>query len=194
MRAIKYGNFVEIDTFFMQLKHSLSNKRRLLRVRRERHHGGAQRMGAARSDKRLPELRLVRLNSRISNLEDLGNAPVIRLDLENLRFPMLLGKFQDVLEVCATPRVNALGVVTHDHDVAVAAGNQFDKFVLEVIGVLIFIHKDMLKLFLVERSDIIRCAEKFQGLRKKIVEIHGVCLFLADFIDALRTGDLLGKG
>ena len=30
VRAIKYGNFVEIDTFFMQLKHSLSNKRRLL--------------------------------------------------------------------------------------------------------------------------------------------------------------------
>ena len=75
-----------------------------------------------------------------------------------------------------------------------AAGNQFDKFVLEAISVLIFIHKDMLKLFLVERSDIIRCAEKFQGLRKKIVEVHGVRLFLADFIDALRTGDLLGKG
>src|SRR6476620_9026332 len=150
-------------------------------------------MGAARRDKRLAKLLLVRTNGCIGDLENLGNAAIIGLNLEDLGLRVLFGQFEDVLEVCTPPRVNALSVIAYDHDVAVAAGNEFDKFGLEVIGVLIFIHKEMLKLLLVERGDIIRCAKKFQSLRKKIVKVHGIRLLLADFIDVLCTGDLFGK-
>ena len=83
--------------------------------------------------------------SRIS-----GNAPIVRFDLEDLGLGMPGGKFEDVLEIRATPGVDALRVVTDDHDVAVASGDRIDQFRLDAIGVLILIDQDMLELLLIE--------------------------------------------
>ena len=70
-------------------------------------------MGAARRDKRLAKLLLVPTNGRIGDFENLGNAAIVRLNLESLGLRVLFGKFEDVLKVCATPRVDALSVIAY---------------------------------------------------------------------------------
>ena len=96
------------------------------------------------------------------------------------------GKLQDILEIRAPPRIDALRVVAYDHDVSVPPGNRVDQLRLNAVGVLIFVHENVTELV----SDSIsatsfRRLKKFQRLRKKIVEIHRVCFLLACFVDDL---------
>ena len=87
---------------------------------------------------------------------------------------MPVGKLEDILEIGASPRVNALCVVADDHHVSVPAGNRVDELRLNAVGILIFIHKDVAELVLIVSGDIFRRLKKFQRLRQKVVEIHRV--------------------
>ena len=98
---------------------------------------------------------------------------------ENLRFGVALGKGKDVLHGGAAPGIDALEVVAHRHQIAMARGNNIHKVRLQSVGVLIFIHQHMLHALLVIGGDIGVLAQQAQPVDEQIVKIHGIQLALA---------------
>ena len=81
----------------------------------------------------------------VRQIQDLRNAAIIRLQSDHLRPGMSFGETQDVLHLRPPPRVNALGIVPHRHDLMVPAPDRIDKVGLQTIRILILIHQHMLK-------------------------------------------------
>ncbi len=76
-------------------------------------------------------------------------------------FRVLLLEAHDVLEVRPAPRIDALGIVTHDHDLAVFLAEEGDDAGLDGVGVLVFIHEDVEEFVLVVISDGVVFLEEF---------------------------------
>ena len=55
-------------------------------------------------------------NRGVRHRQDLRRAPVIGFDLIHFRLRITLGKLQNVLKVRSAPRVDALRIVTHHHE------------------------------------------------------------------------------
>ena len=53
------------------------------------------------------------------------------------------------MEIRAAPRVDALRIVAHHHDIVVSRGQKIDELALESVRVLIFIHEDELETALI---------------------------------------------
>ena len=53
---------------------------------------------------------------------------------------MALGKFQDVGKISTPPGVDALGVISDGHEVAVPQGQAVEQRGLEDVGVLVLVH------------------------------------------------------
>src|SRR3981081_4320198 len=93
-------------------------------------------MRRSRSDELLPKLALICPNCSVGNVEYFRSGTIVCLDRENLGGGRRWGKLQDVVEVSASPRVNALRVVAHDHDVSVPLCDQINKLGLNAFRVL----------------------------------------------------------
>ena len=99
------------------------------------------------------ELLNVGSDRRIGYFQNLRDAAVIHLDLEHLRVRIALRKFENVLEIRATPRVDRLRIITHHHHVSVIATEQIDEVSLDFVRILVFIDQDELKLSPVKFRD-----------------------------------------
>ena len=122
----------------------------------------------------------------ICDFENFRNAPVVHLDLKDLRVGVTFRKFEDVLEIGAPPRVNRLRVVAHHHDVAMFARQKIDQVGLDLIRILIFVDQDELKLPAIKRGDVFVLLQHRQRLFEQIVEIDRVrrlFLFLVAHVD-----------
>ena len=84
----------------------------------------------------------LRLKNPIGESEYLWSRAVVRLDAVDGGPWMSIGECEDILEVCATPRVDALSVVS-DGQHPVVASDQVDDFRLKRVGVLVFVDQDM---------------------------------------------------
>ena len=100
---------------------------------------------------------------------------------------------EDVFEIRAAPRVDALGVIPHHHHIAVVGGESVDEFGLEAVGILVFIDEDVLELMLVVRGDIGVGGEKREGFREEVIEVQRVCLALAGLVGELDFFDVGGE-
>jgi hypothetical protein len=110
MGTVKHRHFVQIDAPLAQFQHPLGNERGLLpSLTAGDHH----RLGTllARRGEFLGELAHVCLNRSIGNGQNLRGAPVVGLNLEDLRFRIALRKLKDVLKIGPAPGVDALGIV-----------------------------------------------------------------------------------
>ncbi len=132
-------------------------------------------------------------DGRIGNIQDFRRAAIIRLDLENFCAGITLGKFEDVREVRTTPGIDALRIIAYDRDVVMFCGQQINQIALELVRVLIFVHKNELKpsLILFAHHGIV--LQKFQPQREQVVEIHSVCRALAGDVTLMLVGDLFNE-
>ena len=72
----------------------------------------------------------------------LGRA-VVLFEADRGALGEVLFELQDVADVCATPSVDRLRVVTNDGQVAVVAGDGLDEAVLGFVDVLVLVDEDM---------------------------------------------------
>jgi hypothetical protein len=154
-------------------QHPLRHERRLL-PRIVADHQGRFHPRFARRRQLLGELVHVGSDRRIGYGQDLGRAAVVGLDFVNFRPGIAFWKLQDVLEVCPTPRIDALGVIPHHHHILVPGRQQINDLALETVRVLILIHQDELKAPLVVLLDIGMVLEKLQPKDQQVIEVHGV--------------------
>ena len=71
-------------------------------------------------------------------------APVVFFNFNHTAIGEVLRKAKDVLKVCTPESVYALAVITHDSYPAIVSGQMLHNLTLCVVGILVFIHQDML--------------------------------------------------
>ena len=198
MRPVEHGHLMPWNAFFLvQFLHALRHEHGLFLGRVERGQHGPLLTARTGRQQLLGKLPGIASDGRIGHRKDLGRAPVIRFNLEELRSGMPFGKTDDRGKVGPAPRIDALRIVSHHHDIAMRARQLIDQLSLHGIGVLVFVHKDELKLVLVFGEHLGMRAEHLEGPREQIIEVSriGVALPLfillrhpADAFDHVRTG------
>ncbi len=117
-------------------------------------------------------------DGRVGQAEDFRRAAVIGFDAKDAGFGMAFGELEDVLEMRAAPGVNALRIVSHHHDVAVARGQQIDQRALDFVGVLVFIHQDELEPALLLLADLGVFPQQFEPEASKSSKSIALAAFL----------------
>ena len=113
---------------------------------------------------------------RVGRGKDVARGAVVLLQAHHVGVRVVLLKIQDVLDVRAAPAVDRLVVVAHDHEVAVARGQEVGDRVLDVVGVLVLVHADLAEAVLVALEHLGAAAQQLEGLDEQVVEVHGVGL------------------
>ena len=173
MRTIQHRHFVHVHSFLAQFQHALRHERGLLR----RAHAGHQHRFRARLAGRgqiLCELPDVRRDCGVGHVQYFRCAAVIRFYLVNFCVRMPFGKLHDVLEVRSAPRVDALGVVAHHHDVVMPRPQQVDQLGLQLVCVLVFIHQYELEPALILFGDCRIVPQQSQPQIEQVIKIHRV--------------------
>ncbi len=104
---------------------------------------------------------------------DLGGS-VVALQAHYLRVGIVPLELEDVAQVGPPPRIDALVVVAHHAEVAMALGKQPYQPVLGRVGVLVFIHVDIREPLLVMLQDQWEELEHGNGVQQQVIEVHGV--------------------
>ena len=127
--------------------------------------------GAERTQRLLELVRHV-LHHRVRHVENRGHAAVVALELQHLAVRPAAGELADVLELRAAPRVDALEVVAHHHDVAVLRGEDVRERGLEAVRVLVLVHEHVLEMLLEEVARLLAFAQETKTVHEEVVEVH----------------------
>ena len=105
----------------------------------------------------------------------LGGA-VILLQLNDLCPGKCLLEAQNIPYIRPSEPVNGLVVIPHHTQVPVLGSQQADQLKLGQVGVLIFVHHDILKPLLVVIQDLAVVLEQLYCLYYEVVEVQGIVL------------------
>ncbi len=191
MRAIQHRDLVQLHALIAQLQNPLRDKLRLLPAVLERHQRRLQILPLPRRAQLLLKLLHVRRDGRIRHCQHLRHAPVVQLDLEDLRIRIPLRKREDVFKIRAAPRVDRLRIIAHHHQVAMLARQRVDEVRLDLVRILILVHEDELKLPPIETRHLRMLLQHPQRLLQQVVEIHRVRRLLLLLVARVHPFDLL---
>lgn len=107
-------------------------------------------------------------------MQDAGQAAVVGLELKDGGAGVAIGETDDVAEIRAAPRVDALEVVAHHQQVAMVGGQRVHPGGLDHVGVLVLVHQDVLEAFAVVLKNVRVLTQQAQAIDEQVVEIHGV--------------------
>ena len=110
----------------------------------------------------------------VGGAQDMTRGAVVLLQLDGLAVFKVLLKVQDIGDVGATPAINGLVVVAHDHKVLVLGGQQVGDFVLDVVGVLILVDANVAEALLVLVEHLGAGAQQLERAHEQVVEVHRV--------------------
>ena len=109
-----------------------------------------------------------------------------------MAFGVVALEVEDVAQVGAAPRVDALVVVADDGQVLALAGEQADPQVLGAVGVLVLVDVQVAPAILVVRQHAGRLLEQPHGLVEQVVEVERAGRLEARLVRPIRAGgDLL---
>ena len=110
----------------------------------------------------------------VGGTQDMTRGAVVLLQLDGLAVFKVLLKVQDIGDVGATPAINGLVVVAHDHEVLVLGGQQVGDFVLDVVGVLILVDANVAEALLVLVEHLGAGTQQLERAHEQVVEVHRV--------------------
>ena len=111
---------------------------------------------------------------------------VVLLQLHQLGIGVILFEIKDILDIGTAPAVNALVGIAYYADVSVACCQQLRQQVLRMVGVLIFVDHQIIKLALVFFSYRRIFLQQTQSQQQQIVKVYGIVglqLFLISIIN-----------
>ena len=112
-------------------------------------------------------------DDRVGRFDDVRAGAVVLLEFEQLRFRVVLLEVQDVLDVGASERIDALGIVAHDAYIFMHCAELLDDQVLGEVGVLVLVHEDVLEPVLVFVQEVGKVPKQHIHLVQQVVEVHG---------------------
>ncbi len=125
----------------------------------------------------------------IRQIQNLGDAPIVGLEPHHPRPRMALRETQDVLHFRAPPRIDALGIIPHRHDLMVPSSDRIHKVGLQPVRVLILIHQHMLESPPILLPQLPLLLQKTQRQGQQIVIIHGGTVTLSALINLPHLGN-----
>ena len=180
VRPVEHGYFIGVRTFFNKVPDALGNEFGLHPVIIERHEGGRHFPGGTHGTQAFFNLHLVGGNGRIGKFQDFRHAAVVGFYLEGFRRRVARREAEDVLHVRAAPGIDALGIVSHDHELAVLPGQHVDEAALEVVGILVFVHQDVVEARAVQGAQVLLFLEEAHDVEQQVVKVHAVGFLLAE--------------
>ena len=113
------------------------------------------------------------------------------LEFKHFDVGISLANAQNIFNLCATKRINALSVVAHHKEVTLLASELQYNHVLGEIGVLILVDKHILKEIAIAVEYIGIVAQQNIHKQQNVVEIHSACYTASSAISAI---DFVGFG
>ena len=116
----------------------------------------------------------------VGQVQDGLGAAVVLLQLDEAGAGEEAGEFHDIAEIGAPEGIDALGVVPHGHDVVVGEGQQPHQVRLQEVGVLVFVHHQVLEALREAAAHVFVLAQEAAALHQQVVIVHQViaALFL----------------
>ena len=87
----------------------------------------------------------------MSRRQNIADRPVVLFQLNNLGLREILLKVQDIPDIGTPPLINTLVIVTHNTQIMVTFRQHLNQLVLDMVGVLIFVHHDVLEFSLISK-------------------------------------------
>ena len=127
----------------------------------------------------LRNLVAVVLDQTVSRLNDgLGRA-VVLFQFEETRSLKLALIVENIIDICTTETIDTLRVITHGTNTLLLLTELHDDRHLNVVGILILIHQDIIEAGGIFVANILMLPEELIGKRQQIIEIHGIGLLAA---------------
>ena len=127
----------------------------------------------------LRNLVAVMLDQTVSRLNDgLGRA-VVLFQFEETRSLKLALIVENIIDIGTTETIDTLRVITHGTNTLLLLTELHDDRHLNVIGILILIHQDIIEAGGIFVANILMFPEELIGKRQQIIEIHGISLLAA---------------
>ena len=124
----------------------------------------------------LRNLVAVMLDQTVSCLNDgLGRA-VVLLQFEETRSLKLALKVENIINIGTTETIDTLRVITHGTNTQLLLTELHDDRHLNVVGILILIHQDIIEAGGIFVANILMFPEELIGKCQQIIEIHGISL------------------
>ena len=120
-------------------------------------------------------LPLVVGDDTVGSTDDVLGGAIVLLELDGDGFWILAMEVEDVVNLRSAERVDALGIVAHYADVGVVAGEEGDNGVLRVVGVLVFVDKEILETLPIAPAYLFVVGKEEVGVEQEVVEIESPC-------------------
>ncbi len=130
-------------------------------------------------------------DDRVGGVQYVLGGAVVLLQPHHLSPGVVLLKIHDVLNGGPPELVDALVVVAHHAQVPVFFRQEVHKFILCVVGVLIFVHHNVLELILVIFQHLRRFFKEPHRVYQQIVKVHGVRVLQPPLVQGVAPGNLL---
>ena len=130
-------------------------------------------------------------NDRMRRRQNIAVGAIVLFELDHTRLRKIFFKVEDVADVCAAPLVDTLVIIADHAKILTRLGQQADNLVLDVVGILIFVHEDVTETVLIIREDIRIVTQHMQGVDQKVIKVHGVVPFELLLIGPVDTADHL---
>ena len=131
------------------------------------------------------------LDHLVSSVEDILGRTVILFQLNDQRLGEYLLIAQNIANIGPPEFVDGLVVISHYAEILIFFRQKTDKLKLGGVSILILVHHDVFKTFLVIIQHFRTRAEKLHSLNDQIVKVQGVVFFQLFLILLISQGDFL---
>ena len=116
------------------------------------------------------------INQTIGGIHDSLSGAIVLLQFKNLCRAVIIFKLKDIIDICTPEGINTLRIVANHANTLMLFRQLFHNQVLRIVGILVLVHQNILKIPAVLVQNLWMITKKDIGLQQQIVEIHGVGL------------------
>ena len=133
----------------------------------------------------------VLMNQRVSSINDILGGAVVLLQFEQLRLRINALEIKDITDVRSAEGIDTLRIIPHDADVVLRFSQLLDEQELDIVRILVLIHKDILELLLVFLLHFRTDLHESQHINQQVIKVHGVRRFETRFIELVDGRKLI---
>ena len=116
------------------------------------------------------------LNQTVCGIDNSLGRAVVLFQLEKFGIIEMASEIQDIINISTTETIDTLRIITHRTDTLLFLTKLHHDIHLNLIGILILIHKNEIKAVSIFPSDILMITEQLEGKGKQIIKVHSVSL------------------